>query len=62
MTATRADLVMRWALTVATFAARLAQLPDTLLRYAPRGDPWCVGDIVYHTAKGLTYPRDLVGL
>ena len=55
----RAKLVEAWTSQVEQLQAAIAALSEEELTIGVEGERWTVGQILYHTAAGLTYPRDL---
>lgn len=52
-------LLREWERHVTALREVIARLSEQELAIGVAGEPWTVGQILYHTAAGLTYPRDL---
>ncbi len=57
--AARAALLDTWLGQVAALRDAAGRLTPNDLATGLPGEPWTVAQIVFHTAAGLTYPRDL---
>lgn len=55
----REQLLNDWEAQVIAFRQAVAALADEALAVGVAGEPWTVGQILYHAAAGLSYPRDL---
>jgi hypothetical protein len=55
----RATLLQAWEAQVVQLREAIAGLSEEELGTIVEGERWTVGQILYHAAAGLTYPRDL---
>lgn len=59
LTNDRERLLKEWEEQVTALRDAVTALGDESLAVGVAGEPWTVGQILYHAAAGLSYPRDL---